>query len=259
MPSKVIGTAILLAVTLTISCNEIKTIDKTADNSRLASSAKTASNLSAQQGKSESPSKLVKLVYIVPTDAAHSDRQDLITEAVKTNVELWASYGATWKPTSIETLRVPHDTQWFRTNHSSKPEATSLLVLRNSQKVMQETFEDYQPRHPNFKYLVFTEVNREGDGGYAAVTSDHVALFPKEVIDEIQNGNQEAIGMIGHELGHTFGINNEDCDNQVAPKGIMCNGTANGAIGFPNVELNDYHFKSLFNEDQKCFFAEHNC
>ncbi|MBU2714008.1 PAN domain-containing protein [Zooshikella harenae] len=199
------------------------------------------------------PSKTVRVLYIIPSDAERADRASLVTKAVEHNQKKWADYGATFVAESIAVINSDKTSNWFLTNNDGfHGQNKQWYWLGNAWNTAKSWYSDAENFDSNHKYIIFLEVDHaSANSGAAAAANFGAAVMPKGIIDSIEKGNYSAVGSIGHELGHTFGIPHEDCDNQSNPKGLMCNGG-----NYPNVKLTAFHYKHLFSDKNEDFFYE---
>jgi hypothetical protein len=203
--------------------------------------------------------KTVRLIYIVPSDVNPIDlnnRVDTVDSAVENNRQLWSRYGATFTADEMVVIKSDKDVRWFLESPDGYHGVDAWYWLGNACNEAKTIYPEacnLTAPDQNHKYIIFLDMAANPRANASAAANFGAAIMPKGIIDGIMRGDQSDIGSIGHELGHTFGIEHENCDQQVAPKGMMCNGG-----NYPNVQLNQYHFNSLFSPAHKDFFAESN-
>ncbi len=198
----------------------------------------------------------VNIFYVLPSDAVRTDRQNLINQAVEENRALWSRNGATFITEDVVTIHSNLTRHEFIHNDDGIHNNTDWNWLGNAiNEVMANT--DVVLNDPNHKNIIFLEADVSGFCPCAAAANFHFTGIPKWIIDRIERDFATEVGAIGHELGHTFGMPHENCGVQVAPKGIMCNGADFGFVGFPEVELRQWHFDFLFNAEHRSYFLEH--
>lgn len=202
--------------------------------------------------------KTVKVFYVLPSDAEHTDRQQIVAKAVERNRQLWSRDGATFIVEDVVTINSSLSSNAFLNNNDDIHNNPDWNWLGNAvNEVIAHT--NVIMNDPNHKSIVFLEVDVGGFCPCAAAANFHFAGMPKWIIDRIEQGYDTEAGAIGHELGHTFGMPHENCDSQTAPKGIMCNGAGSGFGGFPDVRLTNWHFNYLFTDEHKGYFVETAC
>ena len=199
--------------------------------------------------------KYVRVFYVIPTDAARTDRAGLVDNAVNTINSKWAEYCAEFNREAIVTLNSTHNANWFLTNpdglHGNASEWYWLGNAWNEVKAATGMV-DFDP---NYKTIIFLEVDHSSAGsGAAAAANFGASILPEPMISSIENNNQADIGAIGHELGHNFGLAHEDCPT--GPFGVMCNGSGDPNGGFPNVEVLDSQKDVMFSAEQLSFFVD---
>lgn len=204
--------------------------------------------------------KKVKLFYVIPSDQLDNEvAANVLEEAVEQNRQLWSRYGATFVTEELVKIYSDMTTSEFQKRNDGLHDDIKYNwfgnaineAIANSEMILDD---------PNFKAVLFVQVPVTKECQCAAVANYNFAAIPTDMIVNIQRGVEADIGVIGHELGHTFGLPHEDCVNMSDPKGIMCNGTDGGqSKGFPHVQLTQWHFDYLFTEEQKGFFVEHAC
>ncbi len=218
--------------------------------------------LHASTAFAQTPTKTVRSVYVVPSDASNTNRQALVYSALLENQQLWASYGATFVAEPIETLVSTHDSNWFIQNPDGLHNSTDWNWLGNSvNEIIAHT--DLEFNDPDHRVVIFLEVDVTGFCPCAAAANFGYAGMPKWIIDRIEQGFAPEVGSIGHELGHTFGMPHEDCAAQCEPRGVMCNGQSldacNQLTSYPDVQLTDWHFNYLFQPQFQDYFVEFSC
>ena len=204
--------------------------------------------------------KKVKVFYIIPSDQlANEIPTHVLEDAVEQNRQLWSEYGATFVAEDLVKIYSDMTTAEFQNTNDNLHNNIKYNwfgnaineAIANSEMVLDD---------PNFKAVLFVQAPATPECGCAALANYHFAGIPSAMIASIQNGVGADIGVIGHELGHTFDIPHEDCLNLNDPKGIMCNGTDGGqSKGFPHVRLTQWHFNYLFTDEHKGYFVEHAC
>jgi len=196
--------------------------------------------------------KTIRILYVVPSDSLRSDRAALVSYAVEHNRQTWHTYGATMTTDNVVTVRSPHDTSWFLTNpdglHGTRSE---WYWLGNACHAARTLYPDACKWDVNHKYIIFLEADVSGVTSAAAAANFGAAVMPKWIIDGAEEGDLRRIGSIGHELGHTFGMPEPDCDAQGPTKNIMCNGGY-----YPHNRLNYLDYPYLFKPESKGYFEE---
>lgn len=178
----------------------------------------------------------IQPVYFVPTDAPHTDRKDLVMEGYRNLQEQWASWGWVFNLEEIVTVRGAYPCDHY--------DGWSIMRREGEQALMD--MGSWNNEHAIYSY--FGECT-PGLGGAAAGALDNWQEYFSGTVNEISNGNP---GVIGHELGHNFGLPHENCmgeqpDNHEIPsRGPMCNGRNNYPFLYPheyqhNLVLNSSH------------------
>lgn len=204
--------------------------------------------------------KKVKIFYVIPSDQLDNEvPTDMLEATVEQNREKWSEYGATFVTEKLVKIYSDMTTAEFQNTNDGLHNDIKFNwfgnsvneVIANSEVVLND---------PNFKSILFVQAPATLECQCAALANFNFAAVPSAMITSIQNGVGADIGVIGHELGHTFGMPHEDCLNLTDPKGIMCNGTDGGqSLGFPNVRLTQWHYNYLFTDEHKSYFVEHAC
>lgn len=221
-----------------------------------------ASNPAAQQRSQVC--KRIRVYWIeladTPTNEARRKYCDI---GIRETQQQWASQGRTAYFENMQTLRTGYTSQDIR---NAGENAWFSFTIDNI-IVPQVGGNGYNSRTIFFldgNYQTCCAFGVGGDAGWAGM--------PYWAINGIENyittnnyGSRPDIGAIGHELGHAFNMPHEDggngsvnCDNQCAPKGIMCNGGSPSPCGaydgYPSVSINGWNnnyfgqFPEFFNE-----------
>ena len=241
--------------THTFNAEGAYTVELTGINGDRSSSATVTINVISPDA-----CKKVKVFYVIPSDQVDNEVPINVLEgAVEQNRQLWSQYGATFIAEDLVKIYSDMTTAEFQNTNDGLHNDIKYNwfgnaineAVANSEMVLSD---------PDFKAVLFVQAPATAECQCAALANYHFAGIPAAMITSIQNGVGADIGVIGHELGHTFGMPHEDCLNLNDPKGIMCNGTDGGqSKGFPHVRLTQWHFDYLFTNAQKGYFVEHAC
>ncbi len=223
-------------------------------------SYKPPTDITQQAADDRDACKTVRVFYIVPTNALHNNRQNIVYNAVLENQQKWSQWGATFTVEPIETIYSTHDINWFINHNDGFHNNTDFNWLGNSAiEVISNS--DISLYDPNHRVVFFLEADVPCPCSAAA--NFGFAGQPKEVIDGIANDIDPYIGVIGHELGHTFGMPHENCDGQCAPRGVMCNNygidNCGNPTSYPNLQLTPWHFNYLNQPEFAGYFEENGC
>ncbi len=220
--------------------------------------AKAYSSKKPDKGKAtkETPNNcsVVRVYYILPSDATRKDRADLCMRAVKHNWDIWNKAGRPFSYTKIKTLVTPHNTNWWLTNtkNHEKNGLQAWEYLSNIETYLDENT-DFELTDIENRAIAFIEMKAPGVSAYG---NSHwgVAGMPEWVIDGIEKQidlkqNMPLVGVVGHELGHTFGMPHRACDKECAPRSVMCNGSSSDCdkekTAYPDVTLSKEDLANL--------------
>lgn len=157
----------------------------------------------------------VQPVYLVPSGSARGNLADEVERASLLVQEQWAGWGWSYRLRPVRTVRSERGCSDFR----SSPD-DFMRVVDAVRDEVRKVFGD----SPRTVYTVWVECS---DTGWAAHGGGDLATFYAGALDalpgqlEATTDDRDAIGVIGHELGHVFGLPHENCGGETANAAVL--------------------------------------
>lgn len=195
---------------------------------------------------------VVKVYYVIPSDAEQRDRAEICRQAVAHVHKNWSDAGRTFDYSEIQIIETPHTQNWWltNTNNYANDGLQDWEYLSNLEYYLDRNT-DYNHNDISNRAIAFIEMK----GANAAWgSSGGMCTLPEWAISGAERqlsrgGNMPDVGAVGHELGHAFGIPHRQCNQECAPRSVMCNGldaACNGdRISYPNVSLSNEDLANL--------------
>ena len=120
---------------------------------------------------------VVKVYYVLPSDAAQTDRQEVVAQMMAHNQGVWAGQGATYGTADLVTLVTPHDSAWWQTTHDGSQD--DWEYLDNLEDYLAANT-DYVPGDTNTRVVAFIEL--EGTSAAWGSSYGGVAAIPEWAI-----------------------------------------------------------------------------
>ena len=204
---------------------------------------------------------IVQLYYVLPTDAERTDRADICQQAVEHIRQNWAAAGRSFEYTDIQVIHSPYDQEWWRTNpHNFIDDGTQVWEYLSNLEYYLELHADFKYLIPTSRAIAFIELKGNvsaygGEGGLASIPEWGINGIEVELA---AGGHMGHVGVVGHELGHAFGMPHRDCENECSPRSVMCQGPSldcdSMLVAYPNVALSADDLADL--DDYPFYFEE---